>query len=54
MTFQTQGSTRGQEWLTFLFLTIILLPGLTVAFVAAYGFVVWMLQLIYGPPHVVI
>ena len=54
MTSQVPSSARRQEWLTFLFLTLVLLPGLAVAFVAAYGFVVWMLQLVYGPPHVVI
>ncbi len=54
MTSPIQSSARRQEWLTFLFLTLVLLPGLAVAFVSAYGFVVWMLQLIYGPPNVVI
>ena len=38
------------EWRTFLFVTLILFPGLAVAFVGAYGFVVWMMQLIGGPP----
>ena len=46
------GSTRRREWLTFLFITLILLPGLAVAFVGTYGFVVWMSQIIYGPPTV--
>lgn len=41
---------RRREWLTMLFITVILLPGLAVAFVGGYGFIVWMLQIIYGPP----
>ena len=43
-------SKRLTEWSTFLFVTLIVLPGLTVAFVGGYGFIVWMLQLINGPP----
>jgi len=38
------------EWLTVFFITFVVLPGLSVGFVGAYGFVVWMLQIIYGPP----
>ena len=47
---QEHSSTRMTEWGTFLFVTLIVLPGLAVAFVGGYGFIVWMLQLIYGPP----
>ena len=38
------------EWATFLFVTVILFPGLAVAFVGGYGFVVWMMQVLNGPP----
>nr|WP_089217909.1 periplasmic nitrate reductase, NapE protein [Sphingomonas laterariae] len=36
----------------FLFLTIILFPILAVGLVATYGFIVWMWQLVAGPPSV--
>jgi nitrate reductase NapE len=34
----------------FLFLTVVLAPVLAIAVVGGYGFIVWMLQMIYGPP----
>jgi nitrate reductase NapE len=43
-------SRRLTEWSTFLFVTLVVLPGLAVAFVGSYGFIVWMLQLINVPP----
>ncbi|WP_270729591.1 periplasmic nitrate reductase, NapE protein [Shimia sp. Alg240-R146] len=42
--------SRRREWLSFAFLTLILLPGLAVLFVGGYGFVVWMSHIINGPP----
>ena len=47
---QEGNSTRLTEWSTFLFVTLVVLPGLAVAFVGGYGFIVWMMQLINGPP----
>jgi nitrate reductase NapE len=35
---------------SFLFLTVVMVPALMVMLVAGYGFVVWMYQLIAGPP----
>lgn len=49
---QRSAATGKQEWLSFLVLTLIILPVLAVIFVAGYGFVVWMSQLINGPPVV--
>ena len=49
-TLETDKGSARREWLTFLFVTLILLPGVTVVGVGAYGFVVWILQMIYGPP----
>jgi nitrate reductase NapE len=46
---EQQGS-KGQELGVFLFLTICLAPILSVAIVGAYGFSIWMYQLIAGPP----
>ncbi len=42
--------TEGSELRAFLFLTVVLAPVITVAVVGGYGFAVWMLQLINGPP----
>jgi len=41
---------KQREWLLFLFLTVVLAPALSVAFVGGYGFLVWMYQLVAGPP----
>ena len=45
-------SSHSSEWLTFLFVTMVFFPGLAIAIVGGYGFIVWMLQLINGPPVV--
>lgn len=42
--------TRAEERKVFIFLAIFLAPILAVAIVGGYGFLVWMSQLIYGPP----
>ena len=42
--------SRGRELAVFLFLTVCLAPILSVAIVGAYGFSIWMYQLIAGPP----
>jgi nitrate reductase NapE len=34
----------------FLFLTVVLAPVLSAAVVVGYGFLIWMYQLIAGPP----
>ncbi|EGR0578948.1 TPA: trimethylamine N-oxide reductase system protein TorE [Vibrio cholerae] len=42
---------RSLEWKSFLFITVVLFPILSVAFVGGYGFIVWMLQMfVFGPP----
>lgn len=43
-------SSRRREWRLFLFLTVVLAPALAIAVVGGFGFLVWMLQLIVGPP----
>jgi nitrate reductase NapE len=43
-------SDRRRELLTFLFLTVLLAPALAVAIVGGWGFLVWVYQMIYGPP----
>ncbi len=42
--------SRGEELRAFLMFTVVLAPLAAVACVGGYGFVVWMLQLIFGPP----
>ena len=44
-------STRQEELRSFLFFTIVMAPALAVAIVGGFGFLVWMYQLIAGPPH---
>lgn len=41
-----------RELAVFIFLTLILAPILAVIIVAGYGFLVWMYQIIAGPPSV--
>jgi len=43
-------SRRRGEWLTFLFLTVILAPVIAVAVVGGYGFLIWIYQMFMGPP----
>ena len=43
-------ATRGQEFRAFLLLTAVVAPALAVAIVVGYGFVVWMTQIVLGPP----
>ena len=43
-------TSKRREWGMFLFLTVVLAPVLAVAIVGGYGFLVWMYQLIAGPP----
>lgn len=42
--------SRGEELRAFLMFTVILAPLAAVACVGGYGFIVWMFQIIYGPP----
>lgn len=43
-------SSRPRELLAFLFLTVVLAPLLSVMIVGGYGFLVWIYQIIAGPP----
>ena len=46
----TSDGTRRSELLAFLFLSIVLWPVVAIAVVGGYGFLIWMYQLIAGPP----
>ena len=42
--------TKAQELRSFLFLSVVMAPILAVMIVGGYGFLVWMYQLLAGPP----
>jgi len=42
--------TKAQELRGFLLLSVVMAPVLAVAIVSGYGFLVWMVQLVAGPP----
>lgn len=41
---------RQRDLLAFLFLTVVLVPVLSVAVVGGFGFAVWIFQMFTGPP----
>ena len=47
---ENNGSTRRDELRTFIFLTVVLAPVLAVVCVGGFGFLIWMSQLVLGPP----
>ena len=47
---ESAAQSRSRELRGFLFLTVIFAPALAVAIVGGYGFLVWMYQLVQGPP----
>jgi len=47
---KTPRSRRRVEFLTFVVLAFGIWPILAVGVVGGYGFLVWMLQIIFGPP----
>jgi nitrate reductase NapE len=47
---ETEAAQKKRDLLMFLFLTVVLAPATAVAIVGAYGFAIWMVQLIAGPP----
>lgn len=50
LTQQTPGSRRRRELMTFFVLAFGIWPIVAVGVVGGYGFLVWMLQILYGPP----
>jgi nitrate reductase NapE len=47
---QGSDSTKKEEVRAFVLLALVFVPVFSVMFVAGYGFIVWMYQLIAGPP----
>jgi len=43
-------SSRAEELFAFALLAILIWPVLSVMVVGGYGFLVWMYQLVFGPP----
>lgn len=41
---------KSQELKLFLFIILLLFPLLAIAVVGGYGFMVWMMQIVTGPP----
>lgn len=44
--------SRRNEWIAFLILAVFLAPILSVLIVGGYGFLVWITQIIMGPPGI--
>ncbi|SHM62300.1 periplasmic nitrate reductase, NapE protein [Roseibium suaedae] len=42
--------TKRDERIAFVLLAVVLAPALAVAIVGGYGFIIWMSQLVLGPP----
>ena len=49
-TAQASDGTKKEEVRAFVLLALVLVPAFAVMFVAGYGFIVWMYQMIAGPP----
>jgi nitrate reductase NapE len=47
---EAKPASKRQELRAFLVLAVVLAPVLAVAVVSGYGFLVWMFQLVAGPP----
>jgi nitrate reductase NapE len=50
LTPQRPGSRRRRELITFFVLAFGIWPIVAVGVVGGYGFLVWMFQILYGPP----
>ena len=47
---KVESFTKAQELRSFLFLTVVMAPVIAGIVVAGWGFLVWMIQLVAGPP----
>lgn len=46
----THSSSKREETRLFVFLIVFLFPLLSIALVGGYGFIVWIVQMLIGPP----
>jgi nitrate reductase NapE len=47
---QAPKATRREEIFAFIILAVLIWPVIAVGVVGGFGFLVWMYQLVYGPP----
>jgi nitrate reductase NapE len=50
MSAEPTSQRKQEEWRSFVFLTVVMAPVISGIVIAGYGFLVWMTQLIVGPP----
>ncbi len=43
-------NTKNREFWAFILLTVVVAPVMSVVIVGGYGFLVWMYQILVGPP----
>ena len=43
-------ASRRRELIAFIILAVLIWPVMAVAIVGGYGFLIWMFQIIFGPP----
>jgi nitrate reductase NapE len=46
----TDQNSKNREFWAFILLTVVLAPVMSVVIVGGYGFLVWMYQILAGPP----
>ena len=47
---QAERPKKRYETIAFLFLSVILFPVMSIILVGGFGFIIWMQQLMFGPP----
>ncbi len=50
MSAPAPGPTKRSERRVFLFITVFLFPALSVLLAGGYGLIIWILQMVFGPP----
>jgi len=52
MSTSAEPMKKKHELRVFLLLTVVLFPVLSIALMGGYGFVIWMSQILFGPPGI--
>lgn len=47
---RTETPKKRHETIAFLFLSVVLFPLMSIILVGGFGFIIWMQQLLFGPP----
>ena len=50
MSAPAPGPTKRSERRVFLFITVFLFPALSALLAGGYGLIIWILQMVFGPP----